>query len=594
MIVFQSENFQLDLQAYGVSLNEENDIFTDTINKSFSLPFLVKADAEILEKLDLPSLENIRNVNTKIKGRLLLTATHYEATCFLGEITGDYIECKITFGDAEIGIYATKLKDLPWPVQLAGNLVEFAEEVIDKAWPETAYNFPMVYKPQIAEDSNYELFEGFVNHWKEGAFLENEVDTSGEEDVYINRNVLAPFPYFLEILKFGFKTAGKAVVGEIFQNEDLKRLLYIPEKYLERMDGSQYLSFQFSTRTSIETAQNGEILNVYTQEFTPEEQGAYELKFNLNLDPVLASFFHLAIYRKNALSEELTLIQGYLSFDNRVQLDEKLTIEVTPLDELDPIVVILKLRYNDRDISDFNNFEISFSDGQLNIFPTFFTLADFMPDMTFGEYVNALKNWWNIEVVMGEKTVSINFLQTNIFNRPVRDHEHLEVPKPKRLSNTNRFYKLHYANDEKVFFTKDGQIYSDLDDEGSDIIEIEMNCQPAVVESNKHVITAVAPEDPSDMDFCLYDGPQSGVPTCALSVARNMSLQNVFDNWWQSWLNFRVNSYTYKDSFECSPHQIIKIEELSRKYNELHIIKKIQRKIKSEKIMQVDVESETF
>ncbi len=594
MILYQSDNFQWDLTAYGVSLNEENDIFTDSINKNYSLPFTIKANADLLIKLGLPTLENITSIDFKEKGRLVLPHKHYEATLFLGEIFEDNIECQINFGDAELAVYSTKLKDLPWPTQLAGNLADFAADKITQAWPATAYNFPMVYAPEIASDSNYDLFEGFVNNYADGAFLENEIDTSGEENVYINRNVLAPFPYVLEILKFGFKTAGKSVVGEVFQHPDLKRLLYMPQNYLERLDGSQYLKFSFSTRTNVMPDADGNLYNIYTREFVPEASGTYDLKFNINLDPVLASLFNLSIFRKNALSNELTLVQNWLSRNNRVQLDETVTIEVTPADEMDPIVVELTLKHTDRNIADFNTFEISFSDGQLNIFPTFFTLSDFVPDMTFGEFVNLLKNWWNIEVVPGEKTVAINFLQTSIFTRAVRDHSHLETSKTKRQRNTNRFYKLLYANTEKIFYNKDGQIFSDLDADVSDEITIEMKVQPAVVESNKYVVTAVMPEESSDLDFCLYDGLQAGKPTCPISIATKLSLQNVFKNWWENWLNFRVNSYSFKDSFECSPFEIINIEELSKKYNELHIIKKINRKIKSEKIMQVDVESETF
>jgi len=593
MIFFQSDRFQLDLTKFGVSLTEENDIFTDSINKSYSLPFSIKADADILEKLGLPTLENVVNIALQEKGRIVLPNAHYPATLFLGEVYKNNIETKITFGSSDLPIYDVPLKDLPWPIQLAGNVLEFAEDFLDKSWPEVGYNFPMVYKPSISKESGYELFAGFINHYAGGEFLENYVDESGEEDVYVNQNVMAPFPYFLEILKFGFKCAGKNAVGEVFQHPDLKRALYIPQNFLERMDGSEFLEFSFGNRTSVEI-ENNRVFNIYEKEFIPESDGTYELEFNLNLDPVLAEYFQLGIYRKNALSNELTLLQGYTSFYNRVQLEEKLSIEVTPADELDPILVKLKLFYTDRNIADYNNFEIAFSDGQLNIFPTYFTLSDFVPNMSFGEFVNMLENWWNIEIDVQNNVAVCSFLQNSIFKKPVRDHEHLETNEKKRTSNTNRFYTLMYANDERIFYTKDGQIFSNLDNEGLEKIEIEMNCQPAVVESNKSIITAVAPEEASDLDFCLYDGLQSGKPLCPVSLSRKLSLQNVFENWWQTWLRLRVNGYTFNDEFECSPHEIIKIEELSRKYNELHIIKKINRKIKSEKLMQVDVESETF
>ena len=591
MIQFQGDKFQLDLTSYGVTLNEENDIFTDSINKNYSLPFTIMADTEILEKLGLPTLENIRNVDVVYPGNILLANGFLPAKLFLGEVWKNNIEANITFGAAELAIYATKIKDLPWPTQLAPNILTFAKSILNKSWPEVGFNFPMVYKPSIAKNSNYEGFKGFINNYSSGNFLANYVDESGEEDVYVNQNVMAPFPYLLEILRFGFKTAGKTLVGEVLQNEDLKKAVYIPQNYLERMDGSQYLAFSFDFRTSIDTVLG---YNIYEQQLVPESVGVYDVSLKVNLDPVLADYFRLYIYRKDALSQQLRLVQLFQSEDNRVQLDEKIPVEVSPADALDPIVIIMKLRYTDRNISEFNNFEISFSNGLLNVFPTLFTLSDFVPEMTFGEYVNMLKNWWNIEIDIQERVAVASFLENSIFNKNIRNHEHLETPATKRTSNANRFYKLHYANDERIFFTKKGQIFSDLDDEGSDIIEINMNCQPAVVEMNKNILTAVAPEKESDLDFCVYDGIQNDRPTCPISLSRKLSLQQVFENWWKTWLIFRVNSYSYKDTFDCSPHEIIQKEELSRKYNELHIIKKLTRKFKNENVMTVDIESETF
>ena len=41
-------------------------------------------------------------------------------------------------------------------------------------------------------------------------------------------------------------------------------------------------------------------------------------------------------------------------------------------------------------------------------------------------------------------------------------------------------------------------------------------------------------------------------------------------------------------------HEQLSLKELSFKYNELHVIKKLSRKYISEELMKVDVESETF
>jgi len=126
MIVFQTETFQHDLSTTGISLAQQNDIFVDNIDRNFTLPFPIIGDAELLTKLGIPTLENISDLNTKISGRLIVGDNHYPAVLLLGEITGNIIECTITFGEENISTYETRLKDLPWPVKVTSELPTFA------------------------------------------------------------------------------------------------------------------------------------------------------------------------------------------------------------------------------------------------------------------------------------------------------------------------------------------------------------------------------------------------------------------------------------------------------------------------------------
>lgn len=121
-----------------------------------------------------------------------------------------------------------------------------------------------------------------------------------------------------------------------------------------------------------------------------------------------------------------------------------------------------------------------------------------------------------------------------------------------------------------------------------------MDVQPAIVEQNLNILTAVLPENRSAIDFCVYDGLVNGKPLCSPTLIRQLFLQNVFLSFWELWLNYRVHSKSFKETFECSVYERISIEELSYKYTELHVLKKLQRKFLSEKTMKVSVESETF
>lgn len=592
MIVLQSDKFQLDLSKYGIATRELNQIFHDTVDKGYSLPFNIVADAILLEQLELAHLDNIQNTTIRYKCHLLLPEKTYDAILYIKEVEGYNIHCNLTFGDAILDVYSTKLKDLPWKLQLAEDLNDFAQDVIENSWPDVGYNFPMVYYPDIVKGSNYDHFLGFVNNFESGAFIENDIG-SGEEPGVINRNVMVPFPYFAEILKFGYETNGYIVHGTLFENEDFKKAVYIPKNYLEKLDASQYAQFSFGLRDSV-TQLNGQTLNVYEYNLVTEEVGSFKVSFKINLSPLLAETFILNIYKEDSFTSDRTLIQNYTSSLNRVDLEEEVSVVLEPSELGDKIVVELMLKYTNVNISEFNSFEIARADGQVNVFPNVFSLSDFMPDMTFGEYVTAIKNWLNLEVTRFKNVVFINFIQDSIYSKPKRDHQHLEQIKPKRKINGHRFFKLKYANNDSVFYNKDGQVFSDLESDGVDDIEINMEVVPAIVEMNSNTMTAIAPEEDDKLRFCMYDGTMSGIPLCNPAISQNLSIQNVFKNFWETWLGFRVNSFTFNETFECSIHEIITVEELSYKYNELHIIKSLNKKILSESTMRVEVETETF
>lgn len=594
MIIFQTENTRTDLSSYGVSLNEESALFTDNIQKSYSLPFPVRADDDLWQKLGLPSLDNITNVEAKIHGKLLLPNRYYKATLFIGEMENEIIECNLSFGDEELAVNDLELKDLPWPIVLTPNLLDYAEEVLTKEWPATGFNFPMVYYPELREKEDYASFKGFLNNYSNGQFWDNDTTEVEGETVYRNRNVLAPMPYLLEILRFGFSLEGKTISGPAVDHEVIKKAIYIPDNYLEKFKGSEFQAFSFSLPDDIGYYGDGSAYAIHRRQFTLQQIGTYDLKFDLNLDPVRASRFKLEITQLDGSTQEVkNRVFSANSSNNRVKLEKELKINIDTDMQFDELVIEMHIPYHADSIAQFNSFEFAFKDGRLNEHPTYFSLGNFMPDMTFWEYRNLLKNWLNLDFQISDNDVRIDFTQDAILEKPRIDHEHLKV-NPKKEHNTNRFYKLSYANDERVYYNRNGQVFSDQDEEGDDVIDIKMEVQPAVVEANENITTAVMPEDRSKLDFSVYNGLISGQPLCDAQLIQELYLQRVFENFWQTWLRYRVHSKTFKDSYECSVYEIMAVDFLIKKYNELHVIKKLDRKFLSEELMKVTVESETF
>ncbi|TXK73965.1 hypothetical protein [Mesonia sp. HuA40] len=599
MILLQAPTFQIDLSAYGVKLNEESDLFSDNIYKSYSLPFTIKADEELLVKLGLPTLGNIQNINQEIKCRIVLPNRHLPATLFLGEMRNHNLECNITYGKNNLAVYDVALKDLPWPFIIPNEpLIDFAKNQTQNSWPNSQMAFPVVYAPDIVKGDEYDKFLGFVNNYdtQNDKYIENEIvqeqdDQGANIDVYYNKNVMLPMPYLLEIVKMGYAQENKKVVGAALLDEDLKRAVYFPKGYLEKFAANEYAQISFTTRSGVDRlTPNSPLYNVYDYRFTPTKQGTYKLDLFINLPPGLASAFFLTVFREDALSQALTAVKSYQSFNTRVQIQETLTFNVEIQDTLDPVLVRLAIPYTDVNIEEYNSLEWKYDEGRLNVFPQIFNLANFMPDLKFGEFMNELKNWLNLDVDVQENYVKIDFVKDSILQRPKVNHEHLELVSPLWRNNNNRVYVLKYSNGDEIYYDKTGQVYQKPRD-GQEAINIDMDVQPLEVESNKSIITAKAPEERAKIDFILHDAPSVFVNP---KIAENLSLQEVATKNWFPWLRFRVNSKTCKEEFECSIHEEVELKPLSYKYKELLIIKKLNKKFLSEKRMRVEIEAESF
>lgn len=119
------------------------------------------------------------------------------------------------------------LKDLafPDPVDIGQDQAEvlaYAGEIVSKSYPETKFNFPMIYNPAFYGDANPD-FLWFMNHYNGGEFVPNIYSSLGVR----NFNTLVPMLYLHYVTKLCFETYGYKPSGSFFDDPDLaKALLY--------------------------------------------------------------------------------------------------------------------------------------------------------------------------------------------------------------------------------------------------------------------------------------------------------------------------------------------------------------------------------
>jgi hypothetical protein len=596
MIKFITSAWEWDLTNFGLTFTEENDYFKEKTTKSFSFPITVKLNEDVAAKLGLVSIEGIYNYKNKVYGTLCQDANFYESYIAINDVQDNEAEITFFYGKETLSVFDKNLKDLPFRVSVAPNndLRAYAKTLLTSSWPISTHQFVKLYREELSSKGNYKHFEHFINNYKyndnlnQWYFEQNTNETIDDELTAVNRNIMAPMPYMLEVLKIGFKTEGLELRGDLVNSAFAKRLLLVPKNYMEQFSTSQYLNYSFENYTT-QTTIGTQTINVYRQIHTPATEGAFELKMRINMNASVAQYFKLTVIQAGE-----TLYEAF-SENTHVVINETLNITIVNTTIFNDIEVEMRL-VQQTGISDYNNFTYEYKEGQLNIFPSAYTIADYMPDMKFREYFNRIKGWFNLDVDYSDNAVYLNFLENTIEDKIFKDRSHLQDIGKKRTLNNNNLFKLQYPNENYALVNKTGLTFNEIDFTEDETTTIDFEILPLKVKDNFGSITAVYPEDEEDLMVILFNSLINETENIALNTYGNQTLsaQDFYVNYWQKWLQFRANAETVKDKFIMHYTEAIDIKQGEYKYNTKRLIVSIRKQRISSEWYEVEMTAETF
>ncbi|WP_422105595.1 hypothetical protein [Winogradskyella sp.] len=597
MIKFIKTSWEWDLTNYGLTFVEENDNFTEQTTKSYSFPITIELNEDVASKLGLIHIEGIVQYEKKIYGLLCIDTNFYDSFISIKNVNDDQAEITFFYGKETLPVFDKKLNTLPFKISTApdGDLRVYAKTLLYSNWPTVTHQFVKVYRDGLSSKGNYKAFENFVNNYKFNDALstwyyeQNANETIDNVITAVNKNVMAPMTYILEVLRVGFKTEGLEIRGDLVNNEFAKRLLLVPKNFMEQFSSSQYLNYSFTNYTS-QTQIGNQTINVYRQIHIPTNVGSFELKIRVNMNSNMAQYFQLKVVQNN-----VTLYEAF-SENSQVAINETLNITIVNTTIFQDIEVEMRLVQQTQVISDFNNFTYQYKEAQLNIFPSVYTIADYMPDMKFREFFNRIKGWFNLDVVYSDNAVYLNFLDNAIEQKIFKDRSHLQDTKPERDLDKNNLFKLEYPNKDYALVNKDGLTFNEANFTEEETTPIEFNVLPLEVRDNFGSVTAIYPEDENDLMVILFDRLTGETENISLNSYNNQTLTalEMYNNFWQKWLKFRANAETVKDSFRMHYTEAINIKEGEYKYNTQRLIVSIRKQRISTDWYDVEMTAETF
>lgn len=629
---FITSKFEINLSAYNISVVEENHWFSDQFFTKYSFPFELEITDELNEVLGDILNDNSSNIQTFLEGKYVDGDLIEDATLEIEESVNELASVVIRYGLEELPSFSKKLSELPLLQLDVDNIYTHAPTIVNKTYPEVVYNFPQIYTEKIktgAEgEEGWEDFDRKINNYENGAFLENYVDLQTNKPV--NINIIQPLPYVLYIFKKGFESAGFNLVGgSVLDNEYFKKmLLFADTDYFKefpseslpvKINSDEYYSL--SEPLYLETPDP--VLGVYrdfsVKKFIPiTKKGRYRITGKLYFRNISYRFYHGFGIQHNwtrntppfvlydVLDSEIS--EGATSLGYNVEID---LIFTTPLDSIDnsiyfwmdgvytPDTLVFDLEITPLFYYDVNNQPINILNQLSDI-----DLTKAVPDMTFGDFLKAFKNWYNLDFNLEGNNVYMNFIEDNINYKNAFDLSKTEILRPQNKYHIGKSFVLKFQDIEderfsykQVFQSKDEVKYSEISkDDKTEEITVQALPLPNYQLNENGVTTSFAFEQGESRVFVVL---YSGLNQDTLNLTEDptpLFLENVHRLHWQKWFDFRINARSKTWNFKAYREDIIGLTAKSKifAYGRIMIVKSLTLDEVKPDLYDVEIEAHTL
>lgn len=602
--------FELDLSNFKVSDTEDNNWFSDSFFTKYSFPF----DIDLIDDLDVAfgfiSIYNSSGRETYFEV-FYCHGNRIEKAIFEIEQHQQKLSCTVRFGFEQLPSFEKKLSELSlekFALPVGVDIYEHANDIITQSWPEVNYNFPQIHIDKIdTQEDEWAFFEKIINNRKEGEFLINEVDLI--EEISINRNIIQPLPYLLHVLQRGMADANLVLAGDILDDELLKKVtLYGDVEYYKKYEADSIAIYLTPEDYTSAGYWDGQYFRYYQSLSSIVSKGKYRIIGNVNLiatrnnnlswvrikyrDIVL--FFHEERVQVILNKKQIPI---NIIFETVVDLNpDEISIEVYGGIPIFDVSTIMDLGINPIVMHDIDG----------NIIPTvvnsnYVDLTRAVQDMTFGDVIKNLKNWFNYDLDVEGNQAIMNKIESKINYEGVDGFEHFEVKYPIRRFKKGDSYLLKFQDIESKDYTF-LPVFQDRDkivNAGYIVNEktntIEINGLPLPLAIRNNVQTAHAFEsNNSKMYFVIYDG-LTGDNNYSKPINEYL-LPAVHLLYWLKWFKFRINSQSFNWIFKAWNHQILNLKAKAKIfcYGNVHIVKTINKTEIHPDVFEVEIDTETL
>ena len=604
---FYTETFELELGKQKLNLQENNSRFNDKSFTKFTFPFEVNIEERFIHAIGDFQSKDSTGLSNIINGFFLHENKISEAKLTILSIQGAKLVGQIDFGFEDIPNFDKKLSELPLAKFNVDDIHTYAKQICGKKWPEVNFNFPRMYSDKYSPDNEiWDAFDGYYNDLKpDGSEMRrNYID----EDLNIfNVNIIHPCPHPIYILQAGFGDKGLKLKGDILTDPDLlQRWVFSGTEYFSTKSQARYGFFFTSGNFDSLDLENGpDDYARYDKEIVIEKTGKYSIRGEVQFWKArkMAANYWIAVNNvliwhkyddiKSSVFEQIRLD---ISFNINTPNSKIRFYIYTQYHEDSWTHQISNLTIASDTLEDLQSLE---EDSNVVTNKNEIDLTRAVPEMTFGDYVNRIKNWLNYEIDVVGKDVYMNKLNKDPEN--IKSFQQYEKTEPKRTLLNQRSYLIKFAdldNDVKqnsMYYDASGVKINGEPKTDTTTIEIDGYAMPVELAKPGGYTTAIVKKDSSStLALVGYDGL-----TDNQNNAKNppgLAFPELWEKNWYKHLRQRLYGSKYEDSFLAYVEDIsqFSIKNYIYWHNNVHQISSWGKEMVTPDVYKINITTETI
>ena len=596
--------FELDLSPFKISDTEENNWFSDSFFTKYSFPFSI----DLTDDLDIAfDFILLYNSNPQTYYELLYVHNNrIEKAVFEIESHQVKLSATLRFGFEQLPSFDKKLSELSlakFDLPIGTTIFQHAESVITQTWPAVNYNFPQIHVDKYdPSDALWSGFEGIINNRVNGAFLTNTVDTV--EDIIYNRNVMQPLPYWIYILQRGMIDDGYTLSGSILTDPRLqKATLFGDVDYYPPPTTMDAITILQVSEDAISNT-NGRMLfysrNVLTHPGEYNIFGTIKAMWRSNFDAYFTiKYRSTVIYSVYAKDTNFWNGSRYESFNVDIYFETLVDLNIN-----DIVIETYQLSTTEENVIDLTISPVRLNDVAGVAIPNITNknsvdLTRAVPDISFGDFVKVIKNWFNYDLTIVGNLAIMNPIEDEINYNNSENLQFTEIKNPLRKFSQGKSFLLKFTDSDNkdykflsVFHNKENVVNSNYVTNDR-TTPIEINALPLPLLTRNAVHTAFALEQNNAKVYLvpylgLYNGNNLAQPII------EYELPAVHLQYWKKWFDFRINSHSFTWAFKAWNEQIVNLKAKNKifAYKKYHIIKTINKTEIQPDQYEIEIETE--